>query len=339
MTAVILPTPPVDQNMLFRTLRATRTVSLENYSDIDQFHESERYAHAESIPLSVKNFNVSRASIVLPSCTLSLVRTFPRIVNGYDLSDRMLIVVPMSDVSSTRLNGKAVGQSLILLKGTTNCTVLEPESRLVAILSIRRETLDWKCLEFGDGHVLIHLRPAELSRLQMVIRGILELVATESDTVVVAEVLISIQATLFAAFEHAMRASMPDDCGSSKSLVRYKALVDQVDQILALKPLGAANERLADEIGVSVRTLQTASRSVCGLAAHRYSRLVRLWSVRRQLRTGVPGLTVKASALAHGFWHLSEFTNAYRQAFGELPSFTLAQAKILSGPPQVSSES
>jgi transcriptional regulator GlxA family with amidase domain len=61
-----------------------------------------------------------------------------------------------------------------------------------------------------------------------------------------------------------------------------------------------------------VRTLQKAAFSVCGSGVYHYSRLRRLWSVRRQLRTGAPGLTVKASALAHGFWHQSEFSKAYR---------------------------
>ena len=60
-----------------------------------------------------------------------------------------------------------------------------------------------------------------------------------------------------------------------------------------------------------------------------YSRLKRLWSVRRQLRNGAPGLTVKASALAHGFWHMSEFANIYRDTFGELASHTLASARRL----------
>ena len=50
--------------------------------------------------------------------------------------------------------------------------------------------------------------------------------------------------------------------------------------------------------------------------------------MRRQLRTGAPGLTVKASAIAHGFWHQSEFSIAYRSAFGELPSATRSSRRV-----------
>ena len=79
---------------------------------------------------------------------------------------------------------------------------------------------------------------------------------------------------------------------------------------------------LAEQAGVSVRTLQSATRAICGMSPHRYSRVLRLWSVRKQLRTGRAGRSVKSCALAHGFWHLSEFAASYREAFGELPSET-----------------
>ncbi len=313
--------------MLFNNLRASTALSLEGYSDVDDFRQSERYAHAESMPLSVKEFCVLRASFRLPSCNLSLVRTFPRIINGYDFSGKLLVVVPMNDVSSTRLNGKAVGQSLIIIKGRTNCTVCEPEGRLVAILAIPSEMLARKWSEFDDGHLLLRLPSAKLSGLQNFLRSTLELAASQPETVAAADFLSTLEDNLFLAFDEAMGAGEFHDCSDPAPLPRYKTLIDRVDQLLQFNPMEAANDSLADEIGVSVRTLQTASRSIFGLPLHRYSRLRRLWSLRRQLRTGSPCLTVKASALAHGFSHLSQLTDSYYKAFGELPSFTLAHAK------------
>eukprot|EP01136_Pigoraptor_vietnamica_P044811 Opistho-1_new@21995 len=81
--------------MLFENLPASPALKLERFEDVDHFHESERYANAESIPLRAGDFSVQRASLALPSCTLSLVRTFPRIINGYDFPGRLLVVVPM----------------------------------------------------------------------------------------------------------------------------------------------------------------------------------------------------------------------------------------------------
>lgn len=313
--------------MLFRDLSPSPALDLQRYLDIDQFRESERYANAESIPLAAHDFSVVRASLTLPLCRLSLVRTFPRIINGYDLSRRLIVVIPMNDVNSTRVNGRQIGQSLIVLKGSANCTVLEPEGRLVAILSIDAALSDRSLPDLDNGLLLLDLPPAQLLRLQESICGALKFAATDAAALMLAGVLQKVQDTLFANLNEAYSAStghQPEEFGT---LDRYKAIVDQIDELVGLNPIDLDNEQLADSIGVSVRTLQNAARTVCGSSVHRYGRLRRLWSARRQLRTGALGLTVKASALAHGFWHLSEFSASYRATFGEFPSQTLKQAR------------
>jgi AraC family ethanolamine operon transcriptional activator len=85
------------------------------------------------------------------------------------------------------------------------------------------------------------------------------------------------------------------------------------------------SEELAAHIGVSVRTMHDAVQRYRGMSLHRYLRLRRLWLVRRRLVAGAD--SVKASALAFGFWHLSDFAHAYREQFGEMPSETLARSR------------
>jgi AraC family ethanolamine operon transcriptional activator len=314
--------------MLFKDLFASSALALEQYADIDHFRESERYVQAESIPLAAGVFSALRANLALPSCVLSLVRTFPRLINGYELSGRLVIVVPMNSVSSARVNGSEIGQSLLLLKGSANCTVYEPEGRLVAVVSIQQKALHNKWEDFGNGHVLLRLPPAKLINLHLLIRGMLEFAAHEPEAMRAQGVLETMNSDLFAALDDAMCLGGVYDAGCRSSLNRYKQIVDHVDRLTLLDPVADSNcEELAAKIGISVRTLQTAVHRVCGSGIHRYSRLRRLWSVRRQLRTGIPGLTVRSSALAHGFWHMGEFSNAYRAAFGELPSLTLAGAR------------
>lgn len=295
--------------MLFKNLCCSAALKLERYLDIDHFHESERYVRAESIPLAVKDFSVMRASLAMPSCTLSLVRTFPRIINGYDLSGRLVIVIPMDGVSSARVNGREIGQSLIVLNGSVNCTVFEPEGRLIAILSIRREILALKWSEFATGNLLLRLRPIRLAHLQTLVRRVLEFAAKEPDAIRAEGVLQDMQQALVTTFDEAMCLGEIQDSSNHGLLERYKIIVDRVDELLSLNPIDLTNEKMATDIGVSLRTLQTAVRTICGSGYHRYSRLRRLWSVRRQLRTGAPGLTVRASALAHGFLHMSEFSS------------------------------
>jgi len=314
--------------MLFENLSASSALNLERYTDIDHFRESERYVCAESLPLGPTNFSPLRASLVLPSCSLSLVRTFPRIINGYEMFGRLVIVVPMNDIGSARVNGRSVGHSLILLKGSADCTVYEPEGRLVAILSIRPEALDARWLNFTQGHLLLELPPGELRHLQGLLCRVLEMAGKQPEAMRAPGVSDTTQASLFSAFVDAMRFGQIDGANGHRSLRRYKQIVDQIDSMLhanAYADLSCA--RLAEEMGISVRTLQTAVQALCGSGPHYYSRLKRLWAVRQQLRAGASGQTVKASALSHGFWHMGEFSNLYRDAFGELPSFTLASAR------------
>jgi len=61
-----------------------------------------------------------------------------------------------------------------------------------------------------------------------------------------------------------------------------------------------------------------------GISLHRYLRLRRLWLVRKRLIEG--SQSVKACALAFGFWHLSDFSRSYFLQFGEMPSATLARS-------------
>jgi AraC-like DNA-binding protein len=79
--------------------------------------------------------------------------------------------------------------------------------------------------------------------------------------------------------------------------------------------------------GVSERALQYAFREVMGLTPLAYLARARLHRVREALLEGTHGTTtVSAEALKWGFWHFGEFSRAYKDCFGELPSDTLRRA-------------
>jgi AraC family ethanolamine operon transcriptional activator len=76
--------------------------------------------------------------------------------------------------------------------------------------------------------------------------------------------------------------------------------------------------------GVSERTLQYAFQEVMGISPVAYLTRLRLHRVRRALRMATYGsTTVSAEALNWGFWHFGDFSRAYKDCFGELPSETL----------------
>jgi AraC family ethanolamine operon transcriptional activator len=76
--------------------------------------------------------------------------------------------------------------------------------------------------------------------------------------------------------------------------------------------------------GVSERTLQYAFKEVMGLSPRDYLVRLRLHRVRQALLAAPPRTsTVAVEALKWGFWHFGEFSRAYKDCFGELPSHTL----------------
>ena len=75
---------------------------------------------------------------------------------------------------------------------------------------------------------------------------------------------------------------------------------------------------------VSERALQYAFKEVIGLTPVAYLTRLRLHRLRQALLAATHGsTTVSAAALDWGFWHFGEFSRAYKECFGELPSDTL----------------
>lgn len=107
----------------------------------------------------------------------------------------------------------------------------------------------------------------------------------------------------------------------------------QAHGLLVKKAEDYVLEQAGDHVGVSdlcrvtaasERTLQNAFHEVMGLTPHAYLTRVRLHRVREALLEGTQGsTTVSVEALKWGFWHFGEFSRAYKNCFGELPSDTL----------------
>ena len=77
---------------------------------------------------------------------------------------------------------------------------------------------------------------------------------------------------------------------------------------------------------VSERTLQYAFRDIMGMSPLTYLHRLRLHRARDELRKAKSGSTsVTDVAMNWGFWHFGEFSRAYKNCFGEVPSVTLRQ--------------
>jgi AraC-like DNA-binding protein len=84
---------------------------------------------------------------------------------------------------------------------------------------------------------------------------------------------------------------------------------------------------LCGATGVSERSLEYAFKAIMGMTPTAYLTRVRLHRVRKALQAAPrASTTVSAEALNNGFWHFGDFSRAYRDSFGELPSETLRRA-------------
>lgn len=84
---------------------------------------------------------------------------------------------------------------------------------------------------------------------------------------------------------------------------------------------------LAREVGVGMRSLQAAFVRARAMGPRDVLNRMRLERVRDRLRAPDPAETVTTIALDCGFAHLGRFSGAYREAFGEHPSQTIARAR------------
>ncbi|MCG2642718.1 helix-turn-helix domain-containing protein [Bradyrhizobium sp. GCM10023182] len=304
----------------FQGLKPSSALELQTY-DIDHFGDSEKYAGASSMPLSSGSTAIMRARLSLPNLSLSLVKTFPRIIRGYQLAHAAAVVVPMDQVTSTRINGQSIGSSIVVLKGASDCLVHEPVGRLIGVIYFTPPACEpWSRL---DGYHLLSPASDMLASLRGQISATLETAANDPDLLNEPESRAAVEQSLLSVMNAAIATSV-DSRSAHATTSTYLRIVAEMESLIRHDlTIWHKTTEMAERVGVSVRTLQSATQAICGMSPHRYSRVLRLWSVRRQLRTGPARRSVKACAIAHGFWHLSEFAASYRAAFGELPSETL----------------
>jgi len=96
------------------------------------------------------------------------------------------------------------------------------------------------------------------------------------------------------------------------------------DYTLSLEGRRPYMSELCDAANVSERTLQIAFKDIMGMSPVTYLHRLRLHRARDELRKAESSsTTVTDVAMKWGFWHFGEFSRAYRNCFGEVPSKTL----------------
>jgi AraC family ethanolamine operon transcriptional activator len=305
-------------------LLSSRVLTIHASPDFDHFRSIESLGDHKSIPLHWRNFAAGFAAVALKSCSIYLQRSFPRILQARYRSHGAILGFGMDDAATLILDGAEIRPPVVVLvKGEAACEIVEPQANLCAFIRFdATEHRGWP----GEAGVaqLIAARGSALAALRAVTRDILLLASGSADLFLQPQVVEHLEESLLQAVDDVVATPSPSVEDRRSDLGNYMSLVRRLDELLRNDPSIAPHSAdLAGAFGVPVRTLNNAVVAIRGLSMHRYVRLQRLWSVRQQLVQGGTAGSLKAIALAHGFWHMGEFRALYRDQFGETPQQTL----------------
>lgn len=314
--------------MLVRRLKPSRVLGIEHFTDFCEFRANEVLGLGTSTPLRPRDFSLTRAILPLQDGLLVFQRSFARRLEVDIGTDHGVgLVVPFFSYHSIT-NGREIDSSMVnVVRGRVpiKCVENHPNTYLMMRFNSDMRHRGWADYDSGLGFFRSHDAP--MARLRAVILHMFGLASELNDPRQFEALNRPIQETLLASLDATL---VPADRLAARrgSFDKHRKLIARLDELVALfgsRPL--YSDDLAAALGVSARTLQTATHAVHGVSLHHYLRLKRLWSVRVQLMIGGNGLTVKAAALGNGFWHMGDFSRGYRLAFGETPSETLARGR------------
>ncbi|KRR25899.1 hypothetical protein CQ14_32980 [Bradyrhizobium lablabi] len=315
--------------MQFQKLVPSPALSIVQFSDIDAFRPVEFVADARSVPLSLANFHTARAMVQLPGCQITVLSSFPRIVDVSYRATHGVVIFQIENDYDVAVNGMSVDRpAFIGMRGNVDLQFVEPRGSLHAIITLGAGLRDREWFDTPD--LLRPFTPTleALATVRSITTNILQTASARPALLLEPRSALALQEDLLLAIDEMFRRGRtPDVAGriASRGYCRLVRMIDEYVAFHAASPIYSAD--LAEQCGVSVRTLGTAVASVRGMSLHRYLRLKQLWSARAQLVKGSDAITVTSCARANGFHHMGEFARLYRATFHETASTTLARAR------------
>lgn len=296
------------------------------FSDIDEFRSQIRHLNVDFTPL-VRKIAAEQTILNLPGCDVNFIKSFPRILDVQAAPNCTVVGFAMDEGIPIRSNGVESGPSVIVAGGSGAVyNVVERIERQYASIIFAPEVRDRGWPEGVPNFKMFETSRASYSWLRTLVREILAVAGGFSGSPEAAGIALAMKESLLAGIDAAFMDIVPSKWAARANSIRQFKISQQVREIVLANigtPIYSAD--LAKELAVSVRTVHDAVLRYSGMSLHRYLRLRRLWLVRRQLYAGAH--SVKACALAFGFWHLGDFAQSYRSQFGESPSQTLARSR------------
>ena len=302
------------------------TPRVHTFPDIDHFRSWARNLDVDCTPL-VPSISAQQTVLNLPGCGINYMRSFPRILDARLSPGCTAVMFTMDQGQTIRVNGndKDDRDKIVIAHGGARYHVVELVERRHATIVFSPEIADRGWPEIDPHAKILPTSLPAIGWLRTLVTEILAISSSfeETETKQAAH---AIKESVLAGIDTAFADMVAPPWLSRVNSVRQLRIFQKIQDILAAG-IGAPiySTELARHVGVSVRTVHDTVHRYTGMSLHRYLRLRRLWLVRQRLREGTH--SVKACALAFGFWHLGDFARSYRSEFGETPSQTVARAR------------
>jgi AraC-like DNA-binding protein len=303
------------------------TPKIFRFSDIDQFRSSVRGLDVDFTPL-VRKISAEQIVLNLEGCDVNFTKSFPRIIDARVADNCTVVGFTMDDGVPIRFNGVERDRSVVVIgsNGAAYSAVERTERRYASIAfrpSVENRGWPQATVNFN----MYETSPIAQQRLRELVVHVLSATERFDNFVDAREASAAIKESLLAAVDAVFADVVPTKWATHANSTRQFRIFQDIRAVLA-GSLGTPiySEELAQQVGISVRSMHDAILRYRGMSLHRYLRLRRLWLVRKRLLEGAVE-SVKAAALAFGFWHLGDFSASYRLQFGEAPSETLARSR------------
>ena len=296
------------------------------FTDIDAFRSSVRHLRVDFTPLARK-ISAEQIILNLPGFDVNCTKSFPRIIDATLAPNCTAVGFAMDEGVPIRFNGVERDRAIIVIGGGGSAySQVERTPRQYASIIFTPEVRDRGWPETGPNFKIFETSAAAQESLRNLVLHVLAVSSEFADDVDAAAASAAIRESLLAAIDSAFADVVNTQWTLRANSARQFKVFTAVQAALSgdvAYPVYSGE--LAARIGVPVRTIHDAVKRYRGMSLHRYLRLRRLWLVRKRLIEG--SQSVKACALAFGFWHLGEFSKSYRSQFGEPPSETLARSR------------
>jgi AraC-like DNA-binding protein len=299
---------------------------VHHFPDIDHFRSWARNLDVDCTPL-VPRISAQQTVLNLPGCGINYMKSFPRILDARLAPNCTAVMFTMDHGKTIRVNGndKDDDDKIVIAHGGARYHVVELVERRHATIVFSPEITDRGWPEVDPSAKILPTSLSAIGWLRTLVTEILA-VSPSFDGSEAKQAAHAIKESVLAGIDAAFADMVAPPWLSRVNSVRQLRIFQKIQDILAAG-IGAPvySDELARQVGVSIRTVQDTVHRYTGMSLHRYLRLRRLWLVRQRLREGTH--SVKACALAFGFWHLGDFARSYRAEFDETPSQTVARAR------------